>query len=139
MNGKAFIDTNVIVYAHDSASPDKRDKARAIIAEGIGSENAAISTQVLSEFYVTITQKVQMPLSSHAARKEVILLSALEVVDIDMPLVARAIEIRERWQISYWDSLIVAAAERAGCSKVLSEDFSDGQVYGGVTVRDPFR
>ena len=138
MNDSVFIDTNVIVYAHDSSSPAKRDQARDILREGIARGSAAISTQVLGEFYVTMTQKVQKPLSSVIARREIGLLAALQVADIDVPLVDRAIEIHDTVQLSYWDSLIIAAAEKLGCTTVLSEDMSDNQTYGSVTVRNPF-
>jgi len=138
MNDKVFIDTNVIVYAHDSGSPTRRDLARDILREAMAEGSAAISSQVLGEFYVTITQKVQKPLSSAIARREIGLLAALEVADIDVPLVDRAIEIHDSLQLSYWDSLIIAAAERTGCATVLSEDMSDNQTYGSVTVRNPF-
>ena len=97
-----------------------------------------VSTQVLSEFYVTITKKVEKPLSSDAARREIGLLAALEVVDVDVPMIDQAIQIQTRWQLGYWDALIIAAATRAGCATVLSEDLSHGQTYGTVTVRNPF-
>jgi predicted nucleic acid-binding protein len=138
MSGKVFVDTNVIVYAHDDAAPAKRDSARRLLAKGITDGGVATSTQVLSEFFVTITRKVQKPLSAEAARHEIRLLAALDLADIDLALVDRAIEAHGRWQVSYWDGLIIAAAERLGCDTLLSEDLSDGQVYGSVTVRNPF-
>jgi predicted nucleic acid-binding protein len=138
MSAKAFVDTHVIVYAHDDAAPAKRDRARHLLARGIAAGGVATSTQVLSEFFVTVTRKVRKPLSSEAARHEVRLLAALELADIDAPLVDRAIEIQERCQVSYWDGLIIAAAERLGCDTLLSEDLTDGQTYGAVTVRNPF-
>lgn len=138
MRDKVFIDTNVIVYAHDDAFPEKRDRARDILRTAMANGSAAISTQVLSEFYVTITKKVEKPLSSASARREIGLLAALEVADIDVPMIDQAIEIHQRWQIGYWDALIIAAATRIGCPSVLSEDLSHDQTYGSVTVRNPF-
>ncbi len=138
MSGKLFVDTNIIVYAHDASAPQKRDYARDILATGLTDGGVVISTQVLSEFYVTITRKVQKPLSCAEARREIRLLAALEVTDIDFPMVDRAIGLQDRWQVSYWDGLIIAAAERTGCETLLSEDLADGQTYGIVTVRNPF-
>ena len=72
------------------------------------------------------------------AKRELDLLSRLEMVEIDAPMVLRAVGIEQRWQLSYWDCLIIAAAERAGCATVYSEDFSDGRRYGVVVARNPF-
>ena len=138
MPGKVFLDTNIIVYAHDTASPDRRAKSQAILFESLRNGTGVISSQVLSEFFVTITQKVKQPMSSAAAKKEIVLLSTLATVDIDATLVVEAVNIKERWQLSYWDSLILAAAERAGCGTVYSEDMSDGQHYGSLVVCNPF-
>lgn len=139
MSAKAFVDTNIVVYAHDDEAPSKRDIVRRLLAAGIAEQNVATSAQVLSEFYVTITRKVAKPLSRAQARREIRLLAALELADIDLPLVDRATELQDRWQLSYWDGLVVAAAERLGCDTLLSEDLNDGQQYGSVTVRNPFR
>ena len=138
MSGRAFLDTNVIVYAHDAASPEKRETAQAILFDGLRAGSAVLSAQVLNEFYVTVTRKIATPLSVALARREIELLSRLRVVDVDVPLVVRGIDIGERWQLSHWDGLIIAAAERAGCDTVLSEDLSDGQTYGSLIVRNPF-
>ena len=138
MPGKAFVDTNVLVYAHDSETPEKKIKAQALLFDGLRHNSAAISAQVLSEFFVTITRKVKRPMPEPQAAKEISLLANLEVVDIDVQLIQRAIAIKQRWQLGYWDGLIVAAAERAHCHTLYSEDLSDGQSYGEVTVRNPF-
>jgi predicted nucleic acid-binding protein len=139
MSDKVFVDTNVLVYAHDDASPAKKALAETIILEGLRSENAAISTQVLCEFHVTVTRKAKRPMPLARAKREIALLSNLETADVDAPMVERAIDIQERWKINFWDGLIIAAAERTRCATVLSEDLSDGQVYGSVTVRNPFK
>ena len=99
----------------------------------------ATSTQVLSEFFVTVTKKVAKPLSVPVARREVRLLAALEVAEIDIATIDQAIDLHERCHIGYWDALILAAAAKCGCATVLSEDLSDGQTYGAVTVRNPFQ
>jgi len=138
MPDSIFLDTNVLVYAHDAASPEKRQRCQELIFECLRDGSGVISAQVLSEFFVTMTQKVKPPMTPADAKKELILLSTMRTVDIDATLVVRAVGIKERWQLSYWDSLIIAAAERAQCRQVYSEDMSHGQLYGSVTVRNPF-
>ena len=138
MTDRVFLDTNILVYAHDAECLDKKSKSQEIIFESLRNGSGVISAQVLSEFFVTITLKVKQPMSSDQAKKELVLLSAIETVDIDATLVVQAVNIKERWQLSYWDSLILAAAERSGCRTVYSEDMSDGQTYGSLIVRNPF-
>lgn len=138
MSDRVFLDTNIVVYAHDKTDPDKKAKSQAILFECLRTGTGVISAQVLSEFFVTITQKIEQPISPDRARKEIVLLSTMATIDIDATLVVEAVNIKERWQLSYWDSLILAAAERAGCEKVYSEDMSDGQCYGSLTVCNPY-
>lgn len=138
MPDKVFFDSNIIVYAHDVSAPKKKEKSRELIFQNMREDLGVISSQVLSEFFVTVTQKVDKPLSIGRARREVLLLSSMETIEIGSALVVRAIEVKERWQLSYWDGLILAAAERGECAIVYSEDFSDGQSYGSVTVVNPF-
>lgn len=96
-----------------------------------------ISTQVVSEFYSAV-QRLAEPLVPGEALDAARSLLKWRVVGADADLLGRALEIRERWQPSYWDALIVAAAERAGVDTLYSEDFSDGQIIAGVTVVNPF-
>jgi predicted nucleic acid-binding protein len=138
MSAKVFLDTNILVYAHDKAYPDKMAKAQELIFQGMRTGQAAISAQVLSEFFVTITQKAKKPMTVDRAYREIELLSSLETVEIDASMVLRAVSIKQRWQLNYWDGLIIAAAERAKCSMICSEDFSDGQRLGTITVNNPF-
>ncbi len=138
MPDKVFFDTNVLVYAHDSTSPNKKAKSQDLLFQSLRDNTGAVSPQVLSEFFVTITQKIKTPLTVSQARIEVELLSVMATVDLDATLVIRAIDHQVRWQLSYWDSLIIAAAERAGCRTIYSEDLSDGQSYGPVTVCNPY-
>lgn len=139
INDKFFIDSNIIVYAHDETEKRKKEIAQDLIFKGIRSQHGTISAQVISEFYVTITQKVKKPLTTAHARHELMLLSYLDVIDVDFELAIRATHLKEEVSINYWDGLIVAAAERAGCTVLYSEDLSHGQRYGTVTVEDPFR
>jgi len=138
MSDRYFIDTNVIVYAHDKKYPHKQIKAQELIFNGMREACAVISAQVLSEFFVTVTKKTKQNFSAAAAKHEIMLLSYLQVVDIDFDLVIRALSIKELYQLSYWDSLILSAAERSDCSILYSEDLSNGQKYGEVECIDPF-
>ncbi len=138
MTDRAFLDTNILVYAHDAASPEKKAKSQQLIFQCLRDGLGVISPQVLSEFFVTVTRKVARPLTAAHAKKEILLLSSMATVDIDATLVIRAVDMREQWQLNYWDALILVSAERADCGTVYSEDLSDGQRYGNVTVRNPY-
>ena len=109
-----------------------------MLSQGIERENAVISAQVLGEFFVVVTRRSQTLLTAHQAEQLLDLLGVLPVVEIDLKLVQRAVSTHKEWQISYWDALIVAAAERADCQRILSEDLNPGQVYHGVKVENPF-
>jgi predicted nucleic acid-binding protein len=132
---KAFADTNILLYLYVSPDRAKRDRARSVIQELRHENQVAISTQVVQEFYVNARRlRMAGPLLSAA-------ISAL----FDLPLVVvreeeirSAIAIEERYGISFWDALIVAAALSAGAEVLYTEDLNDGQQYGSVTVRNPF-
>ena len=133
---RVFFDTNVVVYAYDEDAPRKRDVARMMMKDSLVAQTGVVSGQVLGETYVTLTKKLNIPVED--AREEIQRLSGFHVVEISSSIVLRAIEIQETCQLSYWDSLIIAAAEFASCDTVWSEDLNDGQCYGSVTVRNPF-
>lgn len=135
MSGKSFIDTNVLVYAVDDDSPAKQHIARALITEQSG--NAVVSTQVLQEYFVAATRKLNIaPLQA----KEIInaTRNAFETIQVSPELINRAIDGSILWQVSFRDALIIAAAEDAACAVVFSEDLNPGQRYGGVRVENPF-
>jgi len=138
-DNKVFLDSNIIVYAYDRHEPDKLAKAQSLLKSGIAQENAVVSSQVLGEFFVVVTQRIKEPLSADEAMRIIEILSVLPVVEIDLSLVKHAIETHKIYGISYWDSLILAAAEYTGCCKLISEDLSDGQEYNGIIVENPFR
>ena len=133
---RVFFDTNVLVYAHDISTPEKCTRAKSLMNEAFIKNIGVVSGQVLGETFVTLTRKIGVPLDD--ALDEIRRLSRFHVVDISSSLVLRAVEIQETCQLSYWDSLIIAAAEFASCDTVWSEDLNDGQRYGSVTVRNPF-
>lgn len=138
MNGRTFLDTNVLVYAIDSDEPDKQERARAVLT-GIEADDLVLSSQVLGEFFVVATRKLARPISPDAAGEFVDRLARLEVVAIDAGLVKRAIAASIEWGLSYRDALIVRAAEAAGCERILSEDLAHGRRYGQVVIENPFR
>ena len=128
-------DTNIWIYSIDRQDPQKRRRA----AEVLASTQVIVSTQVMAEFFVVATRKLAIPLRPAEARAFVANMARLQVVALDAVLVSAAIDGSIDWGISYWDALIIRAAEAAGCDRVLSEDLDHGRTYGSVTVEDPFR
>lgn len=138
MTDRVFFDTNILVYAYDQHSPSKQKMAQTVIIEAIRSGDGYISSQVLGEFFNVVTKRIATPLSIDEARMAIGHLSLLNCVDIDQSLVQRAIDAHQVYQTSYWDSLIIAAAERSQCTVLLSEDFNHSQVYLGAKASNPF-
>ena len=138
MTGRAFVDTNVVVYAYELKASDRQATARSLLCQGLAQETAVLSTQVLSEFYVVVTRKSADPLTPEQARRAVDALAPMLAVGQDLTLVRRAIDAHTEYGLSYWDGLIVAAAERARCQRLLSEDLNPGQRYFGIPVENPF-
>lgn len=136
MPDRVFVDTNILVYAHDAGAPDKQRKSRELIAQLADSGDGVISTQVLQEFYVAATRKLGV--ASIAAKGVLKTFSVFEIVQISTKLIHEAIDCSILNQLSFWDSLILAAASSAGCSTVLSEDLGSNQTILGVKVRNPF-
>lgn len=136
MTEPVFVDTNIWVYAVDTADAKKRQRALEAVAPR-GGRDLVVSTQVLTEFYAVVTRKLAVPVPPDDAEAMVRQLMALPVVAIDASLVASAVAGSREWQISIWDALIVRAAEVAGCRRVLSEDLADGRTYGSVIVENP--
>jgi len=136
MNVDCFLDSNVLVYAAtgDESEAGKRTRALALIE----TENFALSAQVLQEFYVVVTRKIERPLSVVQALEWIEEFAAFPCLPIDASLVKIGIEVSIRFQISYWDGAIVAAAESMGADTLYSEELSHGQKYGSVMVINPF-
>lgn len=133
---KIFIDTNIFVYSIDTKDLVKQAKAREILKKIIDEHLAVISTQVVKEFYVTATTKLK--LDPIIAKSIIHNFHNMEMIQNDLDLIEQAIDISILSQISFWDSLIVAAAEKANCEYVFSEDLNAGQVFRGVKVLNPF-
>ncbi len=137
MNAKIFIDTNVLIYAHDIDAGRKRDTAKSILLDLIEDRSGALSMQVLQEFYVNVTRKIASPLSRREARAAVEDFAHWCVATSPMEIL-QAFLIEDSAKISFWDALIVAAAARAGATKILSEDLNPGQRIAGVLIENPF-
>jgi len=139
LRGKVFFDSNILVYAMSPTDIVKQKAARSVLESAIENRRGVISAQVLGETFVTLTRKVTTTISRESVLANLRALAILRVVPLTGELVFRAIELQGEHQLSYWDALIVAAAESAGCETLWSEDLSDGRSYGSVTVRNPFR
>lgn len=133
-----FVDTNVLVYARDSSQGTKQERANAWIRHLWETADARVSVQVLQEYYVTVTKKLRPGLGPEEARADIEDLIAWRPVESRPALLDAAWTIEDRFEISFWDALIVAAAHEAGCSHLLTEDLSTGMDFDGVRVVDPF-
>ena len=138
MSDGLFFDTNILVYAYDTYDPVKQKIAKDLILENIRNGQGWLSIQVFGEFFNVVTKQIPEPLTSDQARDAISYLSILNITEMDMKLVLRAIETHQKYGTTYWDSMIVAAAERANCSRLLSEDFNAFQMYHGIIADNPF-
>jgi predicted nucleic acid-binding protein len=137
MSAKTFVDTNVLVYAHDVDDLSKHDLAREALRELWNDGTGVLSPQVLQEFYVNVTRKIAMPLAKDAARL-VVSTYAIWCVDVTSADVAAAFRIEDEATIGFWDALIIASASKAGAARILSEDLNAGQTIAGVLIENPF-
>src|SRR5438552_2837893 len=133
-----FVDTNVLLYEWDAREPEKQARAMEWMRRLWESRRGRLSYQVLTEFYVTATRKLKPGMAPPAAQRIVRTLFAWSPVGTDHRSLERAWELQEAHELSWWDALIVAAAERVGCRYLLTEDLQDGATIGGVAVVDPF-
>ena len=135
---RAFVDTNVLLYAHDASETVKQPIARSVLEALWQEGTGALSTQVLQEFYVVATKKLRRPLARDEAREIVQLYATWPVVVIDPMLVLAATRIEEGHQLSFWDALIVEAARISGAERLITEDLQAGRVVEGVRFENPF-
>ena len=135
--GKSFFDTNIFLYIYSDADPDKQQRARELYRERALSGSILVSTQVIQEFYAAATRKLGLPRPTVRALTEA--LFELPLVVVTPAHIRSAMDIELRYQLSFWDSLILAAAEAGGAEVLYTEDLNDGQQYGAVLVRNPFR
>jgi predicted nucleic acid-binding protein len=136
--GVSFVDTNVLVYAHDASEPEKQSRARTILEELWTTRSGVLSTQVLQEFYDVATAKQRLAMMPATAREIVSLYSTWDVVTIDPVVILAATRLHEHGQVLFWDALIIEAARVAGAERILTEDLADGSTFDGVRIEDPF-
>jgi predicted nucleic acid-binding protein len=138
MSDSTFVDTNILVYAHDADAGEKHAIAAKTMADLWESRQGIISTQVLQELYVTLTRKVAAPLKGNIARRLTRNHLTWELVANNGPIILHATEIEDNYRLSFWDSLIVAAAYSKNATVILTEDLNDGQPIEGIMIRNPF-
>ena len=135
---KVFLDTNVLIYAYDVSAGKKHEMAKTILMDLWNSGKGILSIQVLQEFFVNITKKVSKPLGVKLAKDIIRDLLKWDIVIIDGESLLEAVEIHIRHQYSFWDSMILKAAQKGGAVLLLSEDLMHGQTIDGVTIKNPF-
>jgi len=133
-----FVDTNVLIYAHDVSAGEKHARARKLLGRLWDSAEGCLSIQVLQEFYVNVTRKVSRPLAPEVAAQIIADLSVWQVHRPGVEDVLDAIRLQGRYQLSFWDAMIIASAIQLGCHTVWSEDLNPGQVYDQLRVSSPF-
>jgi predicted nucleic acid-binding protein len=136
---RRFVDTNILLYAHDDSAGAKHDQARALLELLWDSREGCLSIQVLQEFFVNATRKIPKPLSTEAAKEIIADLSHWHMHVPGADDVLGAIGIHQRAGISFWDSMIVRSAAEMGCDVLYSEDLNTGQDYSGVRAENPFQ
>ena len=139
MKDKVFVDTNILIYAHDLDAGAKHDAAFSLLTHIWEEETGVISTQVIQEFYVNVTRKIPNPLSPVQARSIISNYFFWHVESIEPRTILSASEIEEKYVLSFWDSLIVAAAFQSKTDKILTEDLNHGQIIEGILIENPFK
>ena len=139
MSDKYFVDTNILMYAHDKAAGAKHERARALVEELWRDRTGVVSTQVLQELAVNLRRKAGRPLDGKGTREIIADYLTWQVVVNGGESILEALDLEARCQISFWDALVVQSAHASGAEVLYSEDLSDGQTYGSVRVINPLR
>lgn len=137
MSAKTFIDTNVLIYAHDTDAGAKHEVAKAVLRELWSERTGLLSVQVLGEFYVNVTRKISFPLSKDLARL-VVSTYAIWCTETTAAEIASAFRIEDESRIGFWDAMIVSSASNNGATRILSEDLNAGQRIAGILIENPF-
>ena len=137
MSGKCFVDTDILFYAHDRQAGPKHDRAKRLLVELLDSDSGVLSTQVLQELCVNLRRKGN--LEADETRRLIQDFLAWEIVVNTAESVLGALEIESRHDISFWDALIIYAAQAAGAETLYSEDLNDGQMFGSVRIVNPLQ
>jgi len=139
MSALCFVDTNVLVYARDTSEPVKQPQAHAWLTPLWHQRNGRTSIQVLNEYFVTVTRKLDPGMSDKDAWQDIDDLLSWKPTPVDEPIIRKARTAHQRFALSWWDALIVAAAQTGNCAYLLSEDLQDGQDLDGMCIINPFR
>jgi predicted nucleic acid-binding protein len=137
MNDRSFVDTNILIYAHNVDAAEKHEVARNILTSLWNHRTGILSTQILQEFYVTVTRKIPTPITRLEART-IVRAYLPWIIETPAVMILEASEIEERNHISFRDAMVVAAAQRAGAVRILTEDLNHGQKMEGIFIHNPF-
>jgi len=137
MSGKTFIDTDILIYAHDLDAPAKNEIAKAVLRELWSERTGVLSVQVLQEFYANVTRKIASPLSKDSARS-VVSSYAIWCMETTPTEISAAFRIEDESRIGFWDALIVSSAVKSGATRILSADLNAGQRIAGILIENPF-
>jgi predicted nucleic acid-binding protein len=137
MNDRTFVDSNILIYAHDADAKSKHEIAKRVLMELWEQGSGVLSTQVLQEFYVNVTRKIASPLPRKLART-VINSYAIWCVETSPTEISSAFQIEDESRIGFWDAMIVASALKSGARRILSEDLNAGQMFASVRFENPF-
>ncbi len=135
---KTFVDTNILVYAHDADAGDRHSMAKALVAELWDNRSGSLSTQVLQEFYVVATRKFKPAMTRAKARAVVAAYGQWCAVATEAQLIVSASRLEEEHTLSFWDALIIQAAIQVGAHRLVSEDLQNGRRFGALTIENPF-
>jgi predicted nucleic acid-binding protein len=138
MSARIFVDTNILIYAHDVDAGAKHQVAKNVLRELWSQRSGVLSMQVLQEFYVNVTRKIASPLSKDVARL-VVNSYSVWCIETTPAEISTAFRIEDESRIGFWDALIVAAAVKCGALRILSEDLNAGQVIAGIPIENPFK
>ena len=134
-----FVDTHVLVYAFDRSAGQKHAIAARFVKDLWENETGCLSIKVLQELFITVTRKIALPLEHQIAQQIVADLGEWRVHSPEVRDLLQAIDFQKRYQLSFWDAMIVQSATRLNCKQLISEDLNDGQLYGDVQVINPFK
>lgn len=139
MTVKSFVDTNILVYARDITEPEKQRSAQILLDALWAGRNGRLSTQILNEYFVTVTKKIHHHLSKEEAWEDVSLYKEWRPLPINMEVLDTAYHVQRQYGLSWWDALVVSAASQLKCEIIYSEDLSHTQLYLGIKVLNPFK
>lgn len=140
MKGRTFVDTNILVYAYDLEAEEKKHNiAKNVLTDLWETGTGILSTQVLKEFYVTLTRKIPSPIEKKLARRIIKTYSAWDIVVNDTDIIIHACQIEDDYGFSFWDSLIISAAFSKNAARIVTEDLQHNQNVEGILILNPFK